>query len=72
MDYRRYKDKLNASIEAEDEDLLAFYFGVDLYKKVDPDMPEVKKVDHLLRGVKRSLAKELMPYELETCDEFLR
>ena len=55
---RQIKD---ARIQAEDEDLLAFYFGVlDLCKKVDPDMPEVNKVDHLLRGVKRSLAKELI------------
>ena len=71
--YRRYQeDKLNARKQAGDEDRLAFYFGVlDLCKKVDPDMPEVKKVDDLLRVIKRSLAKEhIIPYEEETCDEF--
>ena len=73
-DYRGYQEeKLNARIQAEDEELLGFYFAVlNLCNKVDPDMPEVKKVDHLLRCVKRKLGKELMPYEVETCDEFLR
>lgn len=69
---RCQESKLRNRQQQTNESATEYYYDVmDLCRSIDPNMSEVVKLDHLFRGLKKSLLEKTWVKKPQTCASFL-